>query len=376
MLKANRTTALNGLIAAGLVLAASPAVAQGVAQREARVTFAPGASGTTIEGRIRGNEGVTYILGARAGQRMRITFTPSNASANFNLFAPGQATAIFMGAAGGHSFDGVLSDSGDYRIQVYLMRNAARRNESASYKIRFAIAGAASTATPAPDFADGQAGGPDFWQVAGVSAGDRLNLRAGPSAKEAVVARLANGTVLRNLGCRGSGTARWCRVATPDGAISGWVAGRFLVEGAAPCTSAGASGGPAPEGAGPDVYRRPSGEFEVGWRAGCTVLYDPSGRRISAGSSCSTRQLARSDAAIRARTAKPYGSATGGVDSSKAIAGCKAALSARTGAARGDIAVVEAIWGQAGIGVTMTAAGSDRRWSCLSDAAGHVQGLN
>lgn len=372
MLMANRTMALKGVMAAALVLAASPAAAQ----REARVTFAPGAAAATLDGRIRGNEGVTYILGARAGQRMRITFTPSNASANFNVFAPGQATAIFMGAAGGHSFDGVLPATGDYRIQVYLMRSAARRNESASYKIRFAIAGGASTAAPAPDFADGQAGGPDFWRVAGVSAGDRLNLRAGPSAKDAVVARLANGTLLRNLGCRGSGTARWCRVATPGGATSGWVAGRFLVEGAAPGAASGASGGPAPQGAGPDVYRRPSGEFEVGWRAGCNVLYAPSGRRISAGSSCTARQLARSDAAIRARTAKPDGSATGGVDTSKAIAACKAALSARIGAARGDIAVVETLWGQAGIGVTMTAAGSDKRWSCLSDASGHVQGLN
>jgi uncharacterized protein YgiM (DUF1202 family) len=82
-----------------------------------------------------------------------------------------------------------------------------------------------------PDFADGLAGGPDFWEVAGVTAGDTLNLRAGPSAHERVLGELGNGSILRNLGCKMADGQRWCRVARPEDTRSeGWVAGRYLRE--------------------------------------------------------------------------------------------------------------------------------------------------
>ena len=369
--RSGRSTLVWELVAAGLILATGAANAQ----EQRRVAFDSGTSGATIEGSITGYEEVTYILGASAGQTMTVEFSPSNASANFNVFSPSSATAIFMGASGGHSFSGVLPATGDYRVQVYLMRNAARRNETARYTIRFGIAGASASA-PAPDFADGQAGGPDFWQVSGVSGGDRLNLRAGPSTSNRVVARAANGTVLRNLGCQGSGTERWCQVATPHGSTTGWASGRYLVESAGPSGAASGVGGAAPQGKSPDIYQRSSGEFEVGWSSGCTVLYDPSGQRITAGSSCSAQQLAQSDAEVSARTGVPDGSATSGVDTTKAVAGCKAALAARTGQSAGEVAVVDTLWGEAGVGVTMTVAGSDKRWSCLSSETGQVQGLN
>ncbi|WP_295451816.1 SH3 domain-containing protein [uncultured Thiodictyon sp.] len=83
----------------------------------------------------------------------------------------------------------------------------------------------------AGDFADGLAGGPDFWEVTGVARGDTLNLRAGPSPKGRVVAELANGTVMRNLGCKMARGQRWCQIARPnDARAKGWVAGRYLRE--------------------------------------------------------------------------------------------------------------------------------------------------
>lgn len=84
--------------------------------------------------------------------------------------------------------------------------------------------------TQASDFADGNAGGPDFWQVANVPPGDLLNIRSRPSARASVVARLRNGTILRNRGCRVSGGTRWCRVERKNGSSAGWAAGRFLIE--------------------------------------------------------------------------------------------------------------------------------------------------
>ena len=54
---------------------------------------------------------------------------------------------------------------------------------------------------------------------------------------------------------------------------------------------------------------------------------------------------------------------------------CKSALAATANRPQSDIAVVEALRGQAGISVTMTLAGAEKPWSCFADGAGKVQGL-
>lgn len=41
----------------------------------------------------------------------------------------------------GNEYSANLVASGDYRVQVFLMRNVARRNETCSYKISFEISG-------------------------------------------------------------------------------------------------------------------------------------------------------------------------------------------------------------------------------------------
>jgi hypothetical protein len=64
------------------------------------------------------------------------------------------------------------------------------------------------------DFADGLAGGPDFWAVTGVPDGDTLDVRSGPATKFEVRGELANGDVVRNLGCRMEAGRRWCRIGT------------------------------------------------------------------------------------------------------------------------------------------------------------------
>ena len=109
--------------------------------------------------------------------------------------------------------------------------------------------------------------------------------------------------------------------------------------------------------------RRVRGRLEIRLLGPLRPRRSAGSRRAPAVRRTSSRE---SDAAVAAYRGKPDGSATGGVDTSKAVAGCKAALAARSGGSLADIAVVDTIWGQAGIGVTMTMAGSDKRWSCLA----------
>lgn len=135
--------------------------------------------------------------------------------------------------------------------------------------------------------------GPDYWKVNGVPANDHLNIRSGPGTKNRIVAHAPNGAVFRNLGCRGEGGGRWCHLETPDGKMSGWASGRFLVESGAP-GSHSVSG----QAGVPELHMRRSGEMEVRFAAGCSALYNPAGRRVSAGSSCSRAQLSAAHDAV------------------------------------------------------------------------------
>ncbi len=168
-----------------------------------------------------------------------------------------------------------------------------------------AVALAATMLVSTPDRARAQMG-PDYWQVTGVASDDTLNIRSGPGTSNRVVARAPNGAVFRNLGCRGEGNARWCHIETPNGQISGWAAGRFLRESGAP-TGGTIAGQPDV----PELHARSSGEIEVRFSSGCTALYNPMGREITAGSSCSGSQRSRAHDAVE-RYMREHGADHGG----------------------------------------------------------------
>lgn len=143
------TPRLAGLL---LLLLAGPASAQDETRTE-RVRFARGESSATVEGTIRGYESVDYLLGAKAGQYMNVSMATDNAASYFNLIAPGETdVAFFVGSTSGNQYEGTLPADGDYRVRVYLMRSAARRNETASYRLEMIISGA-----PAPAYGQGDA---------------------------------------------------------------------------------------------------------------------------------------------------------------------------------------------------------------------------
>lgn len=65
--------------------------------------------------------------------------------------------------------------------------------------------------------------------VRGLSSGDRLNVRSGPSTNDRIVGALVNGDRVRNLGCRDAGKSRWCYIEMGDDMRSkGWVNRRYL----------------------------------------------------------------------------------------------------------------------------------------------------
>ncbi len=134
--------------AAALLLASvasSAWAADGI--RTERVHFAKGATSATVEGTLRGYETVDYVVGAAKGQSMNVSLATKHTSTYFNILAPGQSEeAFFIGSTDGNQYEGVLPATGDYRIRVYMMRSAARRNEVAKYRLEMIVTGATHTA--------------------------------------------------------------------------------------------------------------------------------------------------------------------------------------------------------------------------------------
>lgn len=108
--------------------------------RSERVRFEPGATSTTIKDSITGYETVDYIVGAKKGQYLNASIATKNGANYFNILAPGEDNvAFFIGSTKGNQYEGKLPKSGDYKLRVYLMRSAARRNETANYRLEIII---------------------------------------------------------------------------------------------------------------------------------------------------------------------------------------------------------------------------------------------
>lgn len=219
----------------------SPAVAQDDMKR-VQVQFPAGGSGTTIDGTITGWQSVAYELAAQSGQTMDIRLNASTNQTFFTVFGPGQAPGG-GGLAGSelpgpmvpdiNVFSAVLPSSGTYTVLVYQMRNASRQGLKSNYTLDVSIVGETGKIVQG-DFADGLAGGPDFFEVR-TSASGTVNLRADASTGAAILTALPDGAPVRNLGCTTNEGRRWCRVATlADPGFEGWMAGEFLVEGSGP----------------------------------------------------------------------------------------------------------------------------------------------
>jgi hypothetical protein len=131
-----------------VALAGTLAGAQPSPIKTERVAFKAGASQAIVKGAIQGDTTVDYLLGAQAGQTMKVTLKASNRFTYFNVMETGKDEAIFVGSTSGDTFEGLLPVTGDYTVRVYLMRNAARRGEKSDYTVTFSITGKGTAPTP------------------------------------------------------------------------------------------------------------------------------------------------------------------------------------------------------------------------------------
>lgn len=106
-----------------LALSYSAAFAQ---NRGARISFPRNASEATRSGVIKGYETVTYTFRVMNGQSVRVKLTSGNPNVYFSVNGAGGAIRFWEGS---------IRENGNYKVTVFLFRNAARRGTRASYSL-------------------------------------------------------------------------------------------------------------------------------------------------------------------------------------------------------------------------------------------------
>jgi len=138
-------------IAAALLLVQSVLGTEATADpviRTEQVQFAKGATSAVINGQVKGDSDVDYLVRAGAGQTLTVTLKRTNPQNYFNINPPESDLSMFVGQTG-ENFKGVLPTDGNYTVRVYLMRPAARRNESSNYTLTISVTGKAIAPVPA-----------------------------------------------------------------------------------------------------------------------------------------------------------------------------------------------------------------------------------
>lgn len=213
------------------MLAICAGITSALAQDKVDIQFDPGATSTTINGSVRGDEYIDYIVNARGGQTMvvslAVTGTNGHGSAFFNILPAGKD---YGGPYIGSTDDDQRAEvtvphDGDWAIRVYLMGNDRDTGKTVGYSIDLYITPLGASPTQSSD----TPAEPGIFQVTGVPADDVLNVRGGPGVGNPIVGALCNGDKVRKLGCESQGGSTWCEIEMlTDMRERGWVNASFL----------------------------------------------------------------------------------------------------------------------------------------------------
>lgn len=115
------------------------------AVKQVPVRFAKGAVAATVQGAIKGDDGVEYLVVARAGQTLRVAMSGSS-NANLNVYPPtapsdgGEALTLdTVYGKTGATYSVRLPADGQYRLQVYQPRAAARRGTVSKFALKVEV---------------------------------------------------------------------------------------------------------------------------------------------------------------------------------------------------------------------------------------------
>jgi len=110
---------------------------------EQKVNFLQGSTHTTLTGKFQGYDDVRYRVYAKSGQILKFNINSLGNLVYVNIFAPGKKPgkdkALLIGSTVGSKGELTLPVDGDYIVQVYQMRNSARKNKTVTYSLEIEI---------------------------------------------------------------------------------------------------------------------------------------------------------------------------------------------------------------------------------------------
>jgi hypothetical protein len=98
------------------------------------VTFKPGKTTFRYDGVIKGYQYPTFLIDARIGQTLKVTFKRTS-TCQFVIAGPPKDAVFFDGYAKKDALSELIMISGRYRVTVYQMRTFARRGRKCWYGI-------------------------------------------------------------------------------------------------------------------------------------------------------------------------------------------------------------------------------------------------
>lgn len=131
-------TPVRASLLAAALLFASPAWSADPVHKE-KVELSASQGTHSIKGKIKGYARAEYSVIGKAGQTLSVKLHTRQPSNYFNIRQAGRDEALFIGSTSGNTYEAKLPADGEYTVQVYLMRNAARRNAVASYTLEMGL---------------------------------------------------------------------------------------------------------------------------------------------------------------------------------------------------------------------------------------------
>ena len=130
-------------------VAAAPAAFPQEAESSVRVTFHDGLDERSFEDVLDGFNEVSYVVALREGQWLQVSLASNNISNCFDIYAPGATKPFYIGGDSGSTHRMRAAATGDYVVKVFLLRLAARDNQSAHYTLELKL-GAPTGRTSSP----------------------------------------------------------------------------------------------------------------------------------------------------------------------------------------------------------------------------------
>lgn len=107
---------------------------------EKQISFNKGSTGSQLNDKLTDYDSIQYTLYAKADQLLSFNITSTNNLAKINIYSPGDrpgsAEALYRDSTSG---DIILPKTGAYTIQIYQMRNSARRGGTVKYNLNLSV---------------------------------------------------------------------------------------------------------------------------------------------------------------------------------------------------------------------------------------------